>query len=245
MQEKNQSRGSLGIGASKPQGESAQSCFFSALFLAKTFAEVLFSAKICCTRTFDPSISLQDLFWQFFTLTTPLNICRPYICSEPVCFVSLLHKTQTHLAQAGPWPSWPRTSARGGSLGVWTFRHLFYDKRNKHKYYRTIPHQLRGNTDIIYLSTTWPKFWEQTFYANKVGSNFHNICKYNQKLLILRNMRITDCTLLMRGTKRPFRCLDLISYKLGSHVQFYIHCDKLGNSMGLKREGGITLDFIF
>lgn len=125
MQEKNQSRGSLGIGASKPQGESAQSCFFSALFLAKTFAEVLFSPKICCTRTFDPSISLQDLFWQFFTLTTPLNICRPYICSEPVCFVSLLHKTQTHLAQAGPWPSWPRTSARGGSLGVWTFHTSF------------------------------------------------------------------------------------------------------------------------
>ena len=133
----------------------------------------------------------------------------------------------------------------GWIVGSLNFSHIFYDKRNKHKYYRTIPHQLRGNTDIIYLSTTWPKFWEQKFYANKVGSNFHNICKYNQKLLILRNMRITDCTLLMRGTERPFRCLDLISYKLGSHVQFYIHCDKLGNSMGLKREGGITLDFIF
>ena len=147
-------------------------------------------------------------------------------------------------------PGWPlavlaEDLSPGWIVGSLNFSHIFYDKRNKHKYYRTIPHQLRGNTDIIYLSTTWPKFWEQKFYANKVGSNFHNICKYNQKLLILRNMRITDCTLLMRGTKRPFRCLDLISYKLGSHVQFCIHCDKLGNSMGLKREGGITLWILF
>ena len=98
---KEQEKGVSGDWEKQGSREKCPKLFLQHTFSRLNFCRGIITPKICCTRTFDPSIAVQDLFGQFSILPSPLNICQPHICSGPVCFVSLLYKTRTNLHLLG------------------------------------------------------------------------------------------------------------------------------------------------
>ena len=144
-------------GVSGDWGQQASRGKCPKLFLQRTFSRQNFCRGI---------IQSQDMLHQdiWSVHISPRFILTVFHIDNPIKHMSALYLQWTclfckfvtqntnTLGPAGPWPSGPRTSAR-------------------------------GNTDIINIFVnyiTWPKFWEQKFYANKLGSNFHNVCKSNQ-----------------------------------------------------------------